>query len=1322
MILSTVGGICFTGPRSASAREAKVRPFWGNEALWNFWEFGADYISKRDWKIVSAVPENAGPWKASNLIDDSAETFYMSSGRAFCELTIDLGTSQELGAFTILTLNRPNNAIDSRMAKYALFVSESKDKRGSPVAEGAFDGEEGHETVVTFPPVKGRFVVLRAEARDTATKDICLREFSLVSPEVVKQHAAEQASAAANRRAAWAQRDSDAAVAALGKEFLDLVFCTPEDINRSNLRARPRLEEVGKLKAAGKYAEGLHAFREYYFDKLRRPAQFGIHASDVHPYGHGYAGISDFPQGAMDKDLDADRLKKDMAAADGLLAGEMTLDNGTKVTIGEPGSVDWWAPAPPYGYQTKTHQNGPYRELWWGSGLHPLFTAFIATKDERYLKRWIAYMDDWAMNDTFLESIDPAINHDNALYPSVMTIRMFAAIAEALPYGSDAVPAPAFARIMRKLVMESPLTWIVYMRANGNGWTPGAGMMLMAILVDEFKVAPLYFRETRRRNIEDINVVQQLLDGTETHQWPGYNFLLLNNTGAIALMNARESMPNWGQPAWERELHMVRWQNEMDAAFMARATYMLHWGTPSGEYPLVTHQEPPNEKRFKLRDVYTHFPQMLSDPTNARLYSTFYGDGATGAPAYHSDWFPYGGYSIARDGWKHDDGYGSMFCSPQPGCGGVGSGCKNNIFGLAAYGMDLISDDLVHAFVRPTSPIQIDGKRQQLDYYVPKTTWPTAHRGDMIREWTEPSPWRWHASEHFDLMEGVFSGVYANNFHDRTDFVDDVAHQRVALHARKAGLWILTDRMTTPKPHDYEQLWWLPLKRRDFPAFTPEQIVIDPKAKTIKTTRTGTDKRWSWDDLRDFVVGNVNLSMYQFTDADLKYDAKPGKSDEMYGWDRIGVTWHGEGNQQIVTALFPRKPTPEKPRPDGTENDLTSMKALPAQAGVIGFEAITPDGCRVAYLAARDRSGALASDGIEVSGEALLIVRSAAPGDDVTGVALGCTSMKVKGTPVALHSADFEFSLPAATLDAGKIKLDDIYRPISPVKILPESDVILDEQAVTLQCPTPGVVITYTIDGTDPTPQSTRYRGPFQIDHTRVVKARAYRPGVEHNPPDTSGTTATPLAYAVFTKKLASLPEQITPAGKGLKCEYYEGYWKDLWLRLDKLTPSNTAVVPALFDPSAIPSSNPAVGAASTPRARAYTLKYTGYLNVPADGVYTLHAPHEYTHCDQIAGYELQVYLGHALNPDNTSVKRDPDLDYWYPATRLHAFGTWSVPLKKGYHEFKVVFIDFRTNSAKRLNTVPGVPDVVWTGDKPDLEISGPGLKKQPIPAEWLWR
>ena len=1299
----------------------RVRPTWGGEALWGYWEFGGDYIPNNDWKVTAVSHDGAALWKATNLFDEDANTFYYPNGQDAYEVEIDLGRSWALGAFTVLTMPPPNKANDSRMARYEFFVSEAKGERSVAVASGAFDAAEGTETVVKFPAAQGRYVTLKAFARANATKEVCLPELRLVGAEVMARHEAAKASAAARKKTAWETRDSAAAVEVLGKDLAELIFCTQEDINRSNLRSRPKLEEIGKLKKAGTLAAVPTAFRDYYFDKLRRPQSFGLPANDVHPYGRGYAGFADFPQSAMDKELNPERLAKAMAAADDLLKGTLTLNNGTKVAIGEPGAVDWDAPAQPYGYSTKTHQMYPYRELWLGDGFVPLFTAYMTTKDGRYLQRWVAYMDDWAMSETFISEIHPALNHDNSLYPAVTTLRMMAGIANSLPYDSDAVSPTAFARIMKKLVLDSPLNWIVYMRANGNGWTPGASHMLFALMVDEFKVAPLYFRETRRRNIEDINTLQMLRDGTETHQWPGYNFLLMLNIASIRLMEARDTLPNYAQPAWEKELHTAGWQKEEMEALQRRASYTLHWGTPNGEYPLVTHQEPANEKRSKLREFgVSHFPQMLDDPTNARLYSTLYGDGASGVPEYTSEWFPYGGYNIARDGWRRDDGYGSMFCSPRPGCGGVGSGCKNNVFGLAAYGMDLISDDLVHAYVRPTSPIQVDGKRQQFDFYGARTTWPTAHRGELTPVWTDPAPWRWHASDHFNVMEGIYSGVYANDYRNRADFVKDVTHQRVALYARKAGLWILTDRLKTEGKHDYQQLWFLPLKKKEAPGFAPEEIAVDAAAHTIKTHRTGSTKWWSWDDLRDTTVGNVNLSMFQFTDAAVKYDAQTMKSDERYDWQRLGVSWQGQGTQQIVTALFPRKPTPEKPAPDGTENDLASIQPLVAAKGATGFEATTPEGYRVAYLSAA-QGAVLANQGIEVDGESLLIVRGPGAGDEITGLALGCKQLKIKGTAVDVPHPDFEFALPAS-LAAGKLHLEPIYRPILPVQIFPESDTFADEQEVTLQSDTPGVAITYTLDGTEPTPQSTPYRAPFKIARTVVIKARAYRPGVAANPPHTSGTRATPMSSATFTKKFASLPELVSAKSPGLAYEYFEGDWKDLWLQPDQQTAKAKGTVAALFDMSVIPADNPPVSAAPGPRRKTYAFTYTGYLNIPADGTYTLHAPHNYVSLDQVAGYELQVYLGHALNPDNNRTKRDEALNYWYPATRLHAFGTWSVPLKKGFHEFKVIYLDFRTTAAARANKIEGVPEVIWTGDKPDLQISGPAIPKQTIPASWLWR
>jgi len=162
---------------------------------------------------------------------------------------------------------------------------------------------------------------------------------------------------------------------------------------------------------------------------------------------------------------------------------------------------------------------------------------------------------------------------------------------------------------------------------------------------------------------------------------------------------------------------------------------------------------------------------------------------------------------------------------------------------------------------------------------------------------------------------------------------------------------------------------------------------------------------------------------------------------------------------------------------------------------------------------------------------------------------------------------------------------------------------------------------------------------------------------------------------------------------------------------------------------SAIPAGNKPLGTNVVPREHAYSFKYTGFLKVPEDGTYTIHAPREYVHPEQIAGYELQVYLGHATNLDGgnpSGISRAGNLSYWYPATRLHGLGTWSAPLKKGFHEFKIVYIDFRMDAPQRMNHKVQDKDLretVWTGEKPDLRISGPKIPHPiSIPADWLWR
>ena len=92
--ISLVAAILFAAfvlpAQTAFTAESHVRPYWGSEALWGYWKFGGDYVPKRDWKIVAATQEGADVWKAQNLIDDDAMTFYASSGRDVYEITVDL--------------------------------------------------------------------------------------------------------------------------------------------------------------------------------------------------------------------------------------------------------------------------------------------------------------------------------------------------------------------------------------------------------------------------------------------------------------------------------------------------------------------------------------------------------------------------------------------------------------------------------------------------------------------------------------------------------------------------------------------------------------------------------------------------------------------------------------------------------------------------------------------------------------------------------------------------------------------------------------------------------------------------------------------------------------------------------------------------------------------------------------------------------------------------------------------------------------------------------------------------------------------------------
>jgi hypothetical protein len=104
-------------------------------------------------------------------------------------------------------------------------------------------------------------------------------------------------------------------------------------------------------------------------------------------------------------------------------------------------------------------------------------------------------------------------------------------------------------------------------------------------------------------------------------------------------------------------------------------------------------------------------------------------------------------------------------------------------------------------------------------------------------------------------------------------------------------------------------------------------------------------------------------------------------------------------------------------------------------------------------------------------------------------------------------------------------------------------------------------------------------------------------------------------------------------------------------------------------------------------------------LQLKQDGVYTFYSP-EPVFDPSIPNLDLGYYLNVRIG------ERE-----WYPGTRRHSFGKWSIALKKGFYKFGVSYVDFREGK-EDIYFPNNEYKCIWQGEKPELFISGPGLEK----------
>lgn len=1118
----------------------------------------------------------------------------------------------------------------------------------------------------------------------------------------------------------FAERNSPENLEALAEDFLDRInFEVP---TRGRLNPRVPLVEVAKLREEGKLEEALEVFHGYFLGKLRNPQAFGLTAWDVSPSSIGIAGRWNYPGRGLPAE-------PDIEAADRLLEGFWG-----EVEIGPPGQVNWLHPHQTWEDLNPAEPDGlPAVPFLGGTAFDPLAHAYIATGEEKYIHAWVAYLDDWAVNSTVTADYPhPSLVPLNLRGSGqvIVLIRLLGGLSLAMPFEhqTELLPPATLARVLGKYWDELILFQALYLRTNTHNWTPGNEYTLLGLLFDEFKAAPLIFREGRRRLIEDNAVTQNLRDGSENQQCPWYNNNYVDGVGQIfSLLEARQRVPAWVELPWVAELkNDPDWFQEIREHMFARTSYQLRLRTPQGSWPMGVRGV---DKRSGGTDAFHVSPEAFADPELRRIRLAL--DDATRPanarqltpdsgvrPTYHSEWFPYGGYNLVREGWEADSGYGHMFTSPAPGAyGGRRSRSNNNFFGLAAFGQDLIIEDKWDRYGLMDSPIKVDGLPQDFHAGLPRVPAIANHKQIPAVAWTEPAGWRWHASDRFNLMEGVYEGPYAktDSLHLRAPQVpvtmarggapldqalQGVRHQRWVHFVRDSRLWIVTDRLRGPGEHAYTQYWHLPLKPGGDHAFTEDEIEVSPELRRVRTISDSTTS------VRGVEIPQANVSMHSFSAEELDYRtaAHPRRTDRQhYGQYRIELEWKGTDDTLVVTAIYPRAPGLS------VEADI-APRQMEGAGGSVGFEAEIPGGGMVRYLAVPGDSPAVLELGkVRTTAESVLIT-------DTGGIVMGCEAFAFDGRSLPVNHPDFEFS--TLNTKEGLLKMVPIYRPIAPVEIAPARNVFVDQVEVTMTSQTPDVEIRYTLDGSEPTLQSSLYEGPFMLRHNAVVKARAYRPGMTENPPHTSGTHATATSRAVFDQAFPVGAVAVRNAQPGLKVRYFEDHWQRLWLRFDSLEAlAETSGVDA-FDLSVVPDSNPPLGEGAAPRTKYFTVEYTGYLEVPETGVYTLHAPREFVMPDIDPGYELRVFLGQHVVPWAWRTQA-VGLNEWYPSTRLHAQGNWSVALEKGLQPIRIIYLDYRTDAPARLN-YPGLADYIWSGVTPDLKLSGPNMKPQPIPSTWF--
>jgi len=630
--------------------------------------------------------------------------------------------------------------------------------------------------------------------------------------------------------------------------------------------------------------------------------------------------------------------------------------------------------------------------------------------------------------------------------------------------------------------------------------------------------------------------------------------------------------------------------------------------------------------------------------------------------------YPYSGFYAMRDGWGLKDLY-LFYMNGRPQ---RGHSMRDNLsVQVTAYGRQMLvcggpptygnprNEDargadfyLSEASSFKCNTVLVDGKSQAKN--APKTS---------VAPQT-PVPGRWHTSASFDLVDGRYALGYETPDPKDRQLDMSVTHERTVVFVRGAKLWVIVDRMlnTGADDHRYTQVWNLPPyaestdRRMAFSGFRKEQVTLNPRGRRFGTVDPD----------------GPNLELIQFGPPTIMYRKYYGDRENSLGWYARGIgdatpavdlhaSWDSRESDVLITILAPRD--------KNTECPVVSAESLDGvEAGIAGFRCTLRDGGRLALLACATPHR-LDLEGFRADADMLLVYTH---GGTLQGIVRGSGQLVLPGKEtLAVGSDCFEF----AQAPGGGWRTEAIFLPQVP-SITPEPLPVLDmadHPPIVIRGDAQGMVIRYTLDGTDPDETSAVYREPIVLHGPTTVKARLFRDGV-----------GLPLCatrhYRPWRWSLRA-PDRTDAAGlePGLR---YSHTKRDRWSRLYDLMKD------AEYRPleSGLCASMTHRPQDKLTRGQSAVV-FDGYLRVPRDGLYTFHVT---------AKDGVYLFIRNSL--------RDLELPAVARCMYTDGHGRGTAALRAGFHRLRVGYKKSHDD------------------DELQVEVEGPGIPRQPLPDRWLYR